>query len=119
MKPILFRIFLKNKHTFTKDNLLLNFLVLKQKRYVPKQIFCKDVITSSKKIYFLINFQKFFFYQNTHLIVQNNLLKFFRNYTNFFNLTLNKRLLRTRKLLVLPAHFNISIITNSFDVVHS
>ena len=32
---------------------------------------------------------------------------------------LAKRLLRTRRLLVLPTNINISLITNSFDVVHS
>lgn len=29
------------------------------------------------------------------------------------------RLLRSRRILVLPAHVNITVITNSFDVVHS
>jgi heme/copper-type cytochrome/quinol oxidase subunit 2 len=29
------------------------------------------------------------------------------------------RLLRSRRVLVLPAHVNITVITNSFDVVHS
>ena len=32
---------------------------------------------------------------------------------------LNRRLLRTRRLLVLPTNINITLITNSFDVVHS
>jgi hypothetical protein len=32
---------------------------------------------------------------------------------------LNRRLLRTKRTLVLPAHVNIAVITNSFDVVHS
>lgn len=31
----------------------------------------------------------------------------------------NKRLLRTKRVLVVPAHINISLITNSFDVIHS
>lgn len=31
----------------------------------------------------------------------------------------NKRLLRTKRVLVLPANVNLTIITNSFDVVHS
>lgn len=31
----------------------------------------------------------------------------------------NKRLLRTFRLLVLPTNVNISVITNSFDVIHS
>lgn len=31
----------------------------------------------------------------------------------------NKRLLRTNKILLLPTNVNISVITNSFDVIHS
>lgn len=34
-------------------------------------------------------------------------------------LTYNRRLLRTRRVLVLPSQVNITLITNSFDVVHS
>jgi hypothetical protein len=54
------------------------------------------------------------------------------NTTNYFNLikknkirndsifgVYNKRLLRTNKILVLPAHVNITAITNSYDVIHS
>jgi hypothetical protein len=33
--------------------------------------------------------------------------------------TLARRLLRTKRTLILPAHINISLITNSYDVVHS
>jgi len=31
----------------------------------------------------------------------------------------SKRMLRTERTLVLPAHINITLITNSYDVVHS
>ena len=33
--------------------------------------------------------------------------------------TLAKRLLRTKRTLVLPVHINLTLITNSYDVVHS
>lgn len=33
--------------------------------------------------------------------------------------TFGRRLLRTKRTLVLPAHVNITIITNSYDVIHS
>ena len=36
-----------------------------------------------------------------------------------FNAQLSRRLLRTRKTLVLPAHVNLTLVTNSYDVVHS
>lgn len=42
-----------------------------------------------------------------------------RNHTEQMPVSLTKRLLRTRRTLVLPAHMNITLITNSFDVVHS
>jgi hypothetical protein len=32
---------------------------------------------------------------------------------------LARRILRTRRTLVLPAHVNVTLITNSFDIVHS
>lgn len=32
---------------------------------------------------------------------------------------LARRLLRTKRILVLPAHVNITVVTNSNDVVHS
>ena len=34
-------------------------------------------------------------------------------------LAFNRRLLRTKRVLVLPSQVNLTIITNSFDVVHS
>jgi len=34
-------------------------------------------------------------------------------------ITLSRRLLRTKRTLVLPAHVNMTIVTNSYDVVHS
>ena len=34
-------------------------------------------------------------------------------------LTLAKRLLRVKRTLVLPAHVNLTLITSSYDVVHS
>jgi hypothetical protein len=33
--------------------------------------------------------------------------------------TLSRRLIRTKRILVLPAHINITVLTNSYDVVHS
>lgn len=39
--------------------------------------------------------------------------------TDLLSVTLARRLLRTKRTLVLPAHTNITVITNSYDVVHS
>jgi heme/copper-type cytochrome/quinol oxidase subunit 2 len=46
---------------------------------------------------------------------------FYKNFKNIYknNFIFNKRLLRTTKLVILPVNVNISLITNSFDVMHS
>jgi hypothetical protein len=36
-----------------------------------------------------------------------------------FSIVFSRRLLRTKRTLVVPAHVNITAITNSYDVVHS
>lgn len=46
--------------------------------------------------------------------VRNNKYK-----TELIPVTLAKRLLRVKRSLVLPAHINLTLITNSYDVVHS
>lgn len=86
------------------------YLVIKQKRYEPTSM------TSNK--YVLNNLQKFstnnFNPSNTLLYVQNNSI-----HSELPSLQSNRRLLRTRRVLVIPAHTNITLITNSFDVMHS
>lgn len=46
-------------------------------------------------------------------------IKYNRHRSELVPVTLARRLLRTKRTLVLPAHTNITIITNSYDVVHS
>lgn len=46
-------------------------------------------------------------------------LKKNKNIAESASVSLNRRLLRTKRTLVLPAHVNITIITNSYDVIHS
>lgn len=48
-----------------------------------------------------------------------NLLKKNKQRSEKISITLAKRILRTKRTLILPAHTNITLITNSFDVVHS
>ena len=48
-----------------------------------------------------------------------NLMKKNKKNNELIPVTLAKRMLRTKRTLVLPAHVNITLITNSFDVVHS
>ena len=69
---------------------------------------------------------------NTYSYVKNFLLNKELNKYNLYNsfknnkfkhelipVTLAKRLLRTKRTLVLPVHINLTLITNSYDVVHS
>lgn len=51
--------------------------------------------------------------------IQYGLVKKNKSRNNLIPVTLAKRLLRTDKTLVLPAQINITLITNSYDVVHS
>ena len=51
-----------------------------------------------------------------------NLYTAFKNnkYKNeLISVTLARRLLRTKRTLILPVHVNLTLITNSYDVVHS
>lgn len=51
---------------------------------------------------------------NLYASIRNNKYK-----TELIPVTLAKRLLRVKRSLVLPAHINLTLITNSYDVVHS
>lgn len=84
------------------------FLVIKQKRFITP-VYVKDraILDSCFKYY--KNNLKFF-----NIMVNSK-----KNHDVIKNVSTNKRLLRTRRILVLPAFVNIGLITNSFDVMHS
>lgn len=98
------------------DNL---YFVLKQKRFAP----------AVKKVN-SINFKKL---ENHLNLVNNELLVIKEQNSNNWRWSakrlkykatdissvFNRRLLRTKRVLVLPTNVNITVITNSFDVVHS
>jgi len=106
------------------------FLIIRQKRYkrrktvLPRTIFYKDKEGNPTKE---IKYSQYTFLSQNKIILQNldnptKQYKFFRKNKNRYelgNLVLSKRMLRTRRTLVLPAHVNITAITNSYDVVHS
>ena len=46
-------------------------------------------------------------------------VKFNKQRSELVPVTLARRLLRTKRTLVLPAHVNLTVVTNSYDVVHS
>jgi heme/copper-type cytochrome/quinol oxidase subunit 2 len=98
-----------------KNNILLQFLVIKQKRYIPKKIKINDA--DNHLVIFKYNYFNVLNVNNLYII--NYLFNKFNNNKNLVTFNLNKRLLKTKRILILPGHMNISIITNSFDVVHS
>jgi len=106
------------------------FLTMKQKRYkrrknIPARVkYFKDAKgNNTKKVRWSANPYLF----NNEAIIQDfgsptkqyNLMK--KNKTRYSNtsVVLSKRMLRTRRTLVLPAHVNITAVTNSYDVIHS
>ena len=106
------------------------FLTMKQKRYkrrknIPARVkYFKDSKgNNTKKVRWSANPYLF----NNEGIIQNfgnptkqyNLMK--KNKSRYSNtsVVLSKRMLRTRRTLVLPAHVNITAVTNSYDVIHS
>jgi heme/copper-type cytochrome/quinol oxidase subunit 2 len=108
-----------------------NYLVLKQKKYKPLKLVSPRTRYFRNKI--TGDYTKIIRYSGKMLLMRNSIFiedpvnqtlqyKFFKKmkkHSENIPITLWKRLLRTKRTLVLPAHVNISIITNSFDVVHS
>jgi hypothetical protein len=104
-----------NNLDINKINTRLFFLVLKQKRYKPK--FSYRILEG--KYYLNLKNQRYIS-DNCYKVINKKLIKYkYNNFKGVTTLLSNKRLLRVKRILVLPAHLNISIITNSFDVVHS
>ena len=104
-----------------------NYATLKQKRYTRKKNILPDAqIVNNNDGTTLKIFNRPFLIKN-NLILNDNfdltvfykLLKKNKIKNEVSSLILSKRLLRTRKTLTLPAHVNVTAITNSYDVIHS
>jgi heme/copper-type cytochrome/quinol oxidase subunit 2 len=106
------------------------FLTMKQKRYarkkaiLPRTVFFRDEDGLKMK---KAKFSGKLALNNNKIIEQvysdaNKQYRFFRKNKKRYENTsilLSKRMLRTRRTLVLPAHVNLTAITNSYDVIHS
>ena len=86
------------------------YLVVKQKRYEPTSMSSNKFILNSNNQMVKSNFSA----SDTLLLSQTTAFR-----SELPSLQSNRRLLRTRRVLVLPAHTNITLVTNSFDVMHS
>jgi len=85
------------------------FLVIKQKRFSsPNFNSNSSKFTKTSLSYYKRDLKNLNSYFNEHF-----------NITSLKSSINNKRLLRTRRVLVLPTKTNITLITNSFDVMHS
>lgn len=114
-----------------------NFMVMKQKRYKRRKNIKETKYTLGTKA---------LEYYKTHtnikataankgkiLLSRDNSLSYTqneqtRNYKFFMknkvrgddtNIAVSRRMIRTKRTLVLPAHVNLTAITNSYDVIHS
>lgn len=94
---------------YTRDQA---YLVIKQKRYVAKKFRYTEVPSSFIAGLGLVN-------NGMDIRAQRYTHSHQRRYESTLASPMHKRLLRTRRMLVLPAHVNLAVITNSFDVVHS
>lgn len=129
----------------SKPKLYENFLVRKQKRYKLRKTIGPKKITLSRSIIRDINMSikdssdkvdEVMKETRARLLINKNrtldmpkdikvptnkykVFKLNKKKTDTNNLNVNRRMLRTRRTLVLPAHVNITAVTNSFDVIHS
>jgi hypothetical protein len=119
----------KGKNTlFDKPALNAVYLTVKQKRYEGKKIIpaitkvLKDDSTLQKVRYsnkpILIN-NTYFDSEMKDPTVAYNLIKKNKYRSDLIPVSLAKRIIRVKRTLVLPAHVNVTLISNSFDIVHS
>lgn len=120
-----------NNQTSIKIPNTEDFWVLKQKRYKKKQIIKSASLKNNEYSDFetIRNIYKKHIIENLKLITDLDFkmdpytlykcIKGNRHRTETLPVHLYRRLLRTKRTLVLPVHINMTIVTNSYDVVHS
>lgn len=86
------------------------YLVIKQKRYSPSSMRSNKYILDGLNAFKPSQFDA----ADKSFLAQHSSVR-----SELPSVQSNRRLLRTRRVLVLPAHTNITLITNSFDVMHS
>ena len=104
------------------------YLTFKQKRYNQRNIISKkNVVFLDKETNKMQKYSGNPFLKNTSIIEDNfsnptrqyRMVKKAKTRVDNTRISNWNRLLRSRRVLVLPAHINITVITNSFDIVHS
>ena len=115
---LLFNYKIGNVSTTTKQPHFEQFWGFRQKRYKKLRVYSFSQNNKYTNNFDLVvenflnkkNFNKY----NVYTSFKNNKFK-----NELIPVTLARRLLRTKRTLILPVHINITLITNSYDVVHS
>ena len=100
----------------TKPSHVEQFWGFRQKRY--KKLRPHSFLQNTK----YLNNSQYVLNKHSQSLSKYNLYTAFKNnkYKNeLISVTLARRLLRTKRTLILPVHVNLTLITNSYDVVHS
>lgn len=122
--------FAQPKHSILhKSNTNNPYLVIKQKRYTLKKKISEKIFQTHVNKTDLWGTQdvksNFFIKNNVGENAVEDLSRVYRFFKKnkvrdeMFSVVTARRMLRTQHTLVLPAHVNITAITNSYDVVHS
>lgn len=115
---ILFSYRINNSDTTSKIYQTEQFWGFRQKKYKKLRsfVFSQNHKYNNKTYKYIENFvnNENFNKYNLYTSIKNNKYK-----NELIPTTLAKRLLRTKRTLILPAHINITLITSSYDVVHS
>lgn len=117
-KNILFSYRVNNDSVVEKIGQIEQFWGFRQKKYKKLRSFffsqnTKFSNVSYESINNFVNDENFNKY-NLYTGIKNN-----KHKSELINVTLSRRLLRTKRTLILPVHINITIIASSYDVVHS
>jgi hypothetical protein len=128
-----FRFNEKNKTVLGKNSNNI-YLAFKQKRYVIRKKFpikkkFKKLITNEAsnesvakeklRLRVLVKNNYFQTIDEKSALLDYKFLKKAKRHSEVIPVPLARRILRTKRTLVLPAHINLTVITNSYDVVHS
>lgn len=100
----------------TADNL---YFVIKQKRFAAPIKKISTVDTKVMQPQLVLNNFSTLSLSDEFVYTRKWSAKRLKHKSGTIPLAYSKRLLRTRRVLVLPSQVNITLITNSFDVVHS
>jgi heme/copper-type cytochrome/quinol oxidase subunit 2 len=102
------------------------YLTFKQKRYkrkkfinfTTKNVYIDDKLMTVKWKPVLVN-NRIFSDSEIDPTIAYKMIKKLKKKDDAIPLVLSKRLLRVKRTLVLPAHINLTVITSSYDIIHS